>query len=46
MGLSTRGGARGLRKATTSAVVFSTILIIVSDFLLTRVLLIVWGSTV
>ena len=46
MGLSTSGGARGLRKATTSAVVFSTILIIVSDFLLTRVLLIVWGSTV
>ncbi|KPK36048.1 MAG: hypothetical protein AMK70_03775 [Nitrospira bacterium SG8_35_1] len=46
MGLSTRGGARGLRQATTSAVVYSTIMIIVSDFLLTRVLLIVWGSTV
>ena len=36
MGLSTRGGSRGLRKATTTAVVLSTIMIIVTDFLLTR----------
>lgn len=43
MGLSTRGGARGLRKSTTSAVVFSMIMIIISDFVLTRVLLYVLG---
>ncbi|MFH0926079.1 MAG: ABC transporter permease [bacterium] len=38
-GLSTQGGAKGLRKATTGAVVYSTIVIIVMDFILTRVLL-------
>jgi phospholipid/cholesterol/gamma-HCH transport system permease protein len=46
MGLSTRGGARGLRKATTSAVVLSTITIIVADFMITRILLTVMGSSV
>lgn len=46
MGLSTRGGARGLRKATTTAVVMSTIFIIVSDFLLTRVLFYILGLSV
>jgi phospholipid/cholesterol/gamma-HCH transport system permease protein len=39
MGLSTRGGAIGLRRTTTKAVVFSFIMIIVSDFALTRILL-------
>jgi phospholipid/cholesterol/gamma-HCH transport system permease protein len=39
MGLSTRGGSRGLRMATTTAVVLSTIMIIVTDFVVTRVLL-------
>ena len=43
MGLSTRGGAIGLRRATTRAVVASVIMIIVSDFILTRVLLYVLG---
>lgn len=43
MGLSTRGGSAGLRKATTTAVVISTILIIISDFMMTRVLLYVFG---
>lgn len=43
MGLATRGGARGLRQATTTAVVLSTIIIIVTDFMLTRVLLIFLG---
>jgi phospholipid/cholesterol/gamma-HCH transport system permease protein len=43
MGLSTRGGARGLRRSTTSAVVFSMIMIIIADFVLTRVLLYALG---
>ncbi|HLE41691.1 MAG TPA: ABC transporter permease [Nitrospirota bacterium] len=43
MGLATRGGARGLRQATTTAVVLSTIMIIITDFLLTRILFIVLG---
>jgi phospholipid/cholesterol/gamma-HCH transport system permease protein len=43
MGLSTRGGAIGLRRATTRAVVASVIMIIVSDFILTRALLYVLG---
>ncbi len=43
MGLSTRGGAIGLRRTTTRAVVVSFILIIVADFVLTRVLLYVLG---
>jgi phospholipid/cholesterol/gamma-HCH transport system permease protein len=46
MGLSTSGGARGLRKATTTAVVLSTIMIIVSDFVLTRVLLYLLGMRI
>ncbi len=46
MGLSTKGGATGLRKATTTAVVLSTIMIIISDFMLTRVLLYVFGVNV
>jgi phospholipid/cholesterol/gamma-HCH transport system permease protein len=43
MGLSTRGGAIGLRKTTTKAVVMSFIMIIVSDFALTRILLLFFG---
>jgi len=46
MGLSARGGARGLRKATTSAVVISTIMIIITDFVLTRLLLFALGERV
>jgi phospholipid/cholesterol/gamma-HCH transport system permease protein len=46
MGLSTRGGARGLRRATTSAVVLSTITIIIADFVITRFLLFVTGSNI
>lgn len=38
-GLSTSGGSQGLRKSTTTAVVYSIIMIIVSDFMLTRVLI-------
>lgn len=43
VGLSTRGGAQGLRRATTAAVVISTIMIIVVDFLLTQVLFFILG---
>ena len=43
VGLSTRGGAIGLRRTTTRAVVTSFILIIVADFVLTRILLYVLG---
>lgn len=46
MGLTTKGGAIGLRRTTTRAVVFSIILIIVSDFMLTRVLLYALGFSV
>lgn len=46
MGLSTRGGALGLRTSTTRAVVLSIITIIVADFVLTRVLLYVLGFSV
>jgi phospholipid/cholesterol/gamma-HCH transport system permease protein len=46
MGLATKGGARGLRKSTTTAVVLSMIMIIISDFLLTRVLLYMLGERI
>ncbi len=46
MGLSSKGGAVGLRRATTRAVVLSIIMIIISDFLLTRILLSVLGFTI
>jgi phospholipid/cholesterol/gamma-HCH transport system permease protein len=46
MGLSARGGSVGLRKSTTRAVVMSIIMIIVADFILTRVLLYVLGFSV
>jgi len=38
-GLNTRGGAEGVGKATTSAVVTSSVLILVSDYFLTEWLL-------
>lgn len=46
MGLSTRGGALGLRRSTTRAVVMSIIMIIIADFVLTRVLLYALGFKV
>lgn len=46
MGLSTRGGSMGLRRTTTRAVVASVIMIIVSDFVLTRILLFALGFSV
>jgi phospholipid/cholesterol/gamma-HCH transport system permease protein len=46
MGLSTKGGALGLRSSTTKAVVASIIMIIISDFVLTRILLYALGFSV
>jgi len=46
MGLSTRGGAIGLRRTTTRAVVASFITIIMADFVLTRIILYVLGFSV
>ncbi|MBL8993263.1 MAG: ABC transporter permease [Spirochaetia bacterium] len=46
VGLSTSGGAIGLRRATTTAVVVSIVSVIVADFVLTRVLLFILGFTV
>ncbi|NOX21134.1 MAG: ABC transporter permease [Nitrospirae bacterium] len=46
LGLSTTGGARGLRKTTTLSVVLSTIFIIITDFVLTKILLLLMGMSV
>ena len=45
-GLTTMGGAAGLRRATTNAVVLSIISIIIADFALTRILLYMLGFSV
>ena len=41
-GLRTRGGAEGVGRATTGAVVASSMAILISDFFLTRALLVLW----
>ena len=46
MGLSTYGGAVGLRRSTTRAVVYSIVMIIIADFVLTRILLFALGFSV
>jgi phospholipid/cholesterol/gamma-HCH transport system permease protein len=43
LGLSTEGGAAGVRKATTQAVVYSFVCIFVLDFLITRITLTLFG---
>lgn len=43
MGFTTKGGSIGLRRTTTRAVVASIVMIIVSDFVLTRILLYALG---
>ncbi len=43
MGLTTKGGARGLSRSTTAAVVLSTIVVIIIDFMITRVLILFFG---
>lgn len=45
-GLTTRGGAKGLRTSTTKAVVTSIIVVIATDFVLTRILLYALGFSV
>jgi phospholipid/cholesterol/gamma-HCH transport system permease protein len=43
MGLTTRGGAVGLKNATTQAFVASSVFIIVIDFVVTRIILLLLG---
>ncbi|MDI6715215.1 MAG: ABC transporter permease [Thermodesulfovibrio sp.] len=45
-GLTTRGGAKGLRTSTTKAVVISIITVIATDFILTRILFYALGFNV
>lgn len=45
-GLTTKGGAKGLRASTTKAVVTSIVIVIITDFILTRVLLYILGFSV
>ena len=42
MGISAQGGAKGLRLATTQAVVFSIVSIIIMDFIIGRILLLLF----
>ena len=42
-GFKTQGGSTGVGKYTTEAVALTTILIIISDFLLTKAILSLWG---
>ncbi len=44
-GLATSGGAIGLRRSTTKAVVLSFITIIIADFALTKILLLILGAS-
>jgi phospholipid/cholesterol/gamma-HCH transport system permease protein len=43
-GMSARGGTRGVGRATTQSVVSASVLIILSDFLISRVLIGIFGS--
>ncbi len=43
-GLKAHGGAKGLRKATTTAVVLSIVSVIAADFVLTRIFLYAFGA--
>jgi phospholipid/cholesterol/gamma-HCH transport system permease protein len=42
-GIQTTGGTRGVGRSTTQAVVFSSVLIIVVDFLISRVMISIFG---
>jgi phospholipid/cholesterol/gamma-HCH transport system permease protein len=44
LGLSAKGGAKGLRNATTEAVVWSIIAVIIMDFILGRIMLLIFRS--
>ena len=43
MGLRTKGGTEGVGQATTRTVVYTSVTILVSDFLLTRIFLSIYG---
>ena len=43
VGMSARGGAESVGKATTNTVVYTSVTILVADFLLTRLFLAVYG---
>jgi phospholipid/cholesterol/gamma-HCH transport system permease protein len=43
-GLSAKGGTQGVGRATTQAVVYSSVFIIVVDFLVSRVMLVIFGQ--
>jgi phospholipid/cholesterol/gamma-HCH transport system permease protein len=43
-GMKTTGGTQGVGRATTQAVVVSSVLIIIADFLVTRVMIGIFGS--
>jgi phospholipid/cholesterol/gamma-HCH transport system permease protein len=45
-GLTTKGGAKGLRTSTTKAVVTSIVVVIAMDFVLTKILLYVLGFSI
>jgi len=42
-GLTVRGGTQGVGRATTQAVVTASVIILVSDFFLTRILLFIFS---
>ncbi len=42
-GVTTKGGTQGVGRATTQAVVFSSIFIIVTDFLVSRLMIGIFG---
>ncbi len=43
-GLSTKGGTQGVGRSTTQAVVVSSVLILVADLFITRVMMLIFGS--
>ena len=42
-GMRVRGGTEGVERAATSSVVLSSLLIILADVLLVRLILVIWG---
>ena len=43
-GLSTKGGTQGVGRSTTQAVVAASVMILVTDFLITRILMVIFGA--
>ena len=43
MGLKTRGGTEGVGRATTNTVVATSIAVLVSNFILTKIIMVVYG---